>query len=106
MSVRFSWLIWALAIATAGEARAAARFDCVDLATMAGAAVDFRDAGAKEDKTVRVARQRNTDRTPAELAVIEREVRRVFREKLPRRQAVANLYGTCRRAGGLMGIES
>lgn len=88
------------------DARSAPIFDCVDIASQAGAAADFRDAGADLEKTVRIARLRNAFRTSAEMNVIEREVRRVWREQLPRKHAVANLYKRCRRGLGDMGTES
>lgn len=84
----------------------AQKFDCHDLAMVGGAAVDFRDAGAQLEKTVRIARARNADRTQAELAVIEREVRRAFESKATRREAIAELYKRCRKFGGDMGRAS
>lgn len=83
------------------EARAA-RFDCHDFAMVAGSAADFRDAGAQLDLTLVIARDRSKDRTQAELALIEREIRRVFREKKNRRRVVAETYRRCRDTRGSM----
>lgn len=80
----------------------AAVFDCHDIAMLAGGAADFRDAGADLEKTIRISRLRHADRTAAELAVIEGEVRKAFREKKHRRQVIAETYRRCRSRRGAM----
>lgn len=85
-----------------GQGRAAVRFDCHDFAMVAGSAADFRDAGADLEKTLMVVRERSKDRTQAELSLIEREVRLVFREKKKRSRVIAELYRRCRASRGSM----
>ncbi len=101
------WIVWALVVGAAiglvvyaSQARAA--FDCHDFAMIAGSAADFRDAGADMGRTVKIARARNIDRTQAELALIEREVRRVFRERKTRRLEISQVYRRCRASRGSM----
>lgn len=91
-----------LAILWPRMAVAAISFDCHDIAMLAGGAADFRDAGAEVEKTVRISRLRHGDRTAGELAVIEREVRAVFKEKKQRRQVIAETYRRCRSRRGAM----
>lgn len=84
----------------------AARFDCADLAMLIGGAADFRDAGADLEKTLAIARERSGGHQGnAEHRVLEREIRRVWQEQLPRRRAIAMLYKRCRAQLGDMGAE-
>lgn len=92
----------ALVLAVALRDVHASPVDCHDFAMAAGSAADFRDAGADLEKTIRVARDRSKDRTQAELALLEREIRRVFRDKKPRRPLIAETYRRCRAARGAM----
>lgn len=108
-----AWWIWALVIAGAialvvwaTPVRAEqVDFDCVDLAIIVASAADFRDAGAQLDKTLAIARVRNSERSRAHLAVIEREIRRVWDEKRSRRLATLSVYRRCIAQLGDMGWE-
>jgi hypothetical protein len=113
-AIVWPWLLWAMVIAfaigavtCASQARAEPiEFDCAALATGIAMAADFRDAGADLEKTVRLARQRNSDASPEQLAVIDREIRRLWREKRTREASTPAVYKRCRAQLGDMGLES
>lgn len=88
------------------EAHAQARFDCHDLAAMVGAAADLRDADASLEKSIRLVRERNNHRTAPELEAIEREFRRVWKERRKRFAAMSEVYKRCRAQLGDMGADS
>lgn len=81
-------------------------FDCVELATVISGAADFRDTGADLDKTVKLIRRQNAQVPPAHRAVLEREIRKMWAEDLPKNRATLGVYKRCQAQFGDMGRES
>jgi hypothetical protein len=88
-AIVWPWLLWAMVIAFA-----------------IGAVTCASQARAELEKTVRLARQRNSDASPEQLAVIDREIRRLWREKRTREASTQAVYKRCRAQLGDMGLES
>jgi len=80
-------------------------FDCPDFAAAIARLADFRDADADLDKVVRIARRHNPASSSQHLAAIEREIRRMWRERLPQELVAQRLFDRCRAQLGDMGME-
>lgn len=113
--VRAAWWIWAATIVAAiglaawagRDAQGAVFLDCRELAVAMGVAADFRDTGAELDKVIAMARRRNAEAlNPAQLAALEREIRRVWAEKIPVDDVPQRTFERCRSRLGDMGLES
>jgi hypothetical protein len=106
MPAAFKVIAIAAALMFSGPARAeGVMFDCADLATVISLIADFRDTDASLEKVVKLALERNVDSSLAHRAVIEREIRRLWKEGRPRRDAVRQLYKRCRDVMGDMGRD-
>lgn len=81
-------------------------FDCAQLAAAVGNMADFRDTGGRLELVVRMARDRNRGAPASYLDVIEREIRRLWREQLPRAAAVDSAFKRCRAQLGDMGRDT
>lgn len=81
-------------------------FDCEPFATGIARMADFRDTGADLGRVIAMARKRNPDMPFAYRAVVEREMRRLWREGLPAERAREALYRRCMEQLGDMGRES
>jgi len=84
----------------------AARIDCQEFGRVIAAVAVFRDAGADIDKTVALFRRMNPQIPAPRWALVEREVRRMWREALPADEAGFSLYLRCQAQLGDMGRES
>lgn len=84
---------------------AGVQFDCHTLAVAMGGMADFRDTGADLEKVVRMARRRHPNSGSAQVAVIEREIRRLWAERLPGDLAARRLFERCRAQLGDMGRD-
>jgi hypothetical protein len=79
--------------------------DCGALAENITSLADFRDTGARLELVVRLARTRQGD-GPAEQAVLEREIRRMWREGLDAEDAGHAVYQRCKAQLGDMGRDA
>lgn len=84
---------------------AGVQFDCHQLALAIGGMADFRDTGADLTKVLRMARTRNPNASGRHLAVIEREIRRLWAERLPGDVAARRVFERCRTQLGDMGQD-
>lgn len=108
------WIVWALLIGAAiglvcyaSFARAAkVNIDCSSLAQAVSSAAAFRDADANLEKTLAIFKRLNEDASRDEFAVLEREIRRVWREGLSQDEAALAIYKRCKDQLGDMGRES
>ena len=102
-------LIFALLLSLHFIARAGAQerprvvFDCVQYATYARGVATLRDVGADREKVI--AELRKDLRHGMMLAVLEREVKLVFAQKLPRIEVEHGAYKRCQAQLGDMGVE-
>jgi hypothetical protein len=90
------------------KARAAEKaviVDCGALAENITSLADFRDTGTRLELVVRLARKRQGD-GPAEQAVLEREIRRMWREGLDAEDAGHAVYKRCKAQLGDMGRDA
>lgn len=78
-------------------------FDCQQFGAYARRIVMLRELGAERDKVIRQLREEL--RPGMMLAVLEREVRRVYANKPSRLEAEADAYKRCQRQLGDMGEE-
>lgn len=103
-------LLWAAVLYCVPPARAQERvglhFDCKALADGIGAAAVYRDVGADLTKTIAFYRTSASATPEARKVVIEREIRRMWREGLPRAEAAFAVYRRCEAQLGDMGQES
>lgn len=90
---------------TTEQPQGAVTFDCRALARAIGNVATFRDVDASEDKTVTLYREINPQIQGPQWAAIEREIRRLWRERLPADEAVLALYLRCQQQLGDMGRE-
>lgn len=78
-------------------------FDCKALADGIGAAAAYRDVGADLSKTIAFYRSRAQETPEPRKAVVEREIRRMWREGLPGAEAAFAVYKRCEAQLGDMG---
>lgn len=115
--VRLAWWIWGLVIAGAmllGAWVQPARaqevrgliFDCAAVAQGISAAAVYRDVGADLGKTIAYYRENAPSVPEARKAVVEREIRRMWREGLPAAEAAFSVYKRCQKQLGDMGRET
>lgn len=78
-------------------------FNCRALAEAIAPFADFRDAGADLPMVIAMLRERTQGINPARRAVVEREIRRLWLEGLPRLESAFQLYERCERQLGQMG---
>lgn len=81
-------------------------FECRTFAPAIAGFTDFRDTGARLELVIKMARQRNPQMTRAHMAVVERELRRLWQERLTRDQAELRLYERCVAQMGDMGRDT
>jgi hypothetical protein len=81
-------------------------FDCQQIALAMSLVADFRDTGADLEKMVALAMKQNEELALPYQEVLEREIRRVWKEAKPKRNAVASVYRRCRAQLGDMGRAS
>lgn len=84
-------------------------FDCRQLTETIADFADFRDTDANVDKVIALLRSglHGADKSaPARFAVIEREIRRLWAEGLPARQALEQLHKRCTGQLGDMGRDA
>jgi hypothetical protein len=86
--------------------REAVEFDCGELALVIYRIADFRDTGADLERVVRLAHEQNAEVSRAHREVIEREIRRLWKERQPAEEAAARLFRRCRAQLGDMGYET
>lgn len=115
--LRFAWQLWAgvavlsvvlpLACSQAGvRATRALAFDCGALAASIERIASYRDMDANLGKVLAHVRRLNADLPAQQLEVIEREIRRLWAERLPASDAAFALYTRCQRQLGDMGREA
>lgn len=108
-----AWRIWALAvvlfivapIACAQAPAGGLIFDCNALAEGIRSAAIYRDVGADLGKTIAFYRTSATHPEPRK-EVVEREIRRMWREGLPPAEAGFAVYRRCQAQHGDMGRET
>lgn len=95
-----------LAIVRCSDAQAQVRVDCESFANAIGYFADMRDVRGGLEETVALARRRNSDLGEMESAVLEREIRRMWKEGLRREDAMWRVYQRCFKQMGDMGADS
>lgn len=80
-------------------------FNCGQLARAIGAVATYRDADASEEKTIAMYRAINPQIRGPQWDVLEREMRRLWRERLPAEEAAWGLFMRCQQQLGDMGRE-
>lgn len=83
----------------------AAVMDCADLYAFALQIAVLRDLDANRAKVLARVKELNRDLAPARLAVLERELKRVWREGKRPEEAAMALYTQCMEQLGDMGAE-
>lgn len=81
------------------------QFDCRMLAGAIDAVAKFRDVDANEEKTIALYHEINPQLRGPQWAVLEREMRRLWRERLPADEASWALFRRCQQQLGDMGRE-
>ncbi len=78
-------------------------FDCKELAEIIADFADFRDTGADAERVIELVNRWVPDAKPERAEVMAREIRRLWEEKLSKRDAGAELYKRCKGQHGDMG---
>lgn len=91
--------------ALAGERPKGVVFDCAQFGRSIRNVAELRDLDASLEKTLALIRTKNAATPRPQLEAIEREVRRMWRERLPADEAGWALYRRCQAQLGDMGRE-